>query len=65
MEKSEGNFAKSEGNFRAWWPWVRRLRDINGKPEPWWFWTPVTYRFGHGGWVYLNLAWLWRFRRGA
>lgn len=49
----------------AWWPWVRRLRDIDGKPRAWWFWTPVTYRFGHGGWIYLNLTWLWRFRRGV
>ena len=49
----------------AWWPWMRRLRDIDGKPSAWWFWTPVTYRFGHGGWVYLNLKWLWRFRRGV
>lgn len=50
---------------RVWWPWVRRLRDVNGKASRLWFWTPLTYRFGHGGWVYLSLSWLWRFRNGA
>jgi len=45
---------------RAWWPWVRWVGN-----KPMWLWTPITYRFGHGGWIYLNLAWLWRFRRGV
>lgn len=49
----------------AWWPWVRRLRDIDGKAQARWAWTPITYRFGHGGWIYLDVQWLWRFRKGA
>lgn len=24
-------------------------------------WTPFTYRFGHGGWIHLNVSWLIRF----
>lgn len=49
----------------TWWPWIRRLRDVNGTANPRWFWTPITYRFGHGGWIYLSLRWFWRFRNGA
>ena len=30
-----------------------------------WYWTPWTYRFGHGGWVLLSLPWLCRFWRGV
>jgi hypothetical protein len=30
-----------------------------------WFWTPITARFAHGGWVYLSPRWLWRFRAGT
>jgi hypothetical protein len=46
----------------AWWPWVRFQSPCRTRR---WFCTPVTYRFGHGGWVYLSLAWLWRFRNGV
>lgn len=49
----------------ALWPWVRFRRPMYTQPDRRWFWTPLTYRFGHGGWVYLSLAWLWRFRNGA
>ena len=49
----------------ARWPWIRFQRPMYGRPNYRWFWTPVTYRFGHGGWVFLSLAWLWRFRNGA
>lgn len=52
-------------NALKWWPWVRFQTPMYGRPNYRWFWTPVTYRFGHGGWVYLSLAWLWRFRRGV
>lgn len=49
-----------------WWPWVRRMHDVNGHHDGRrWFWTPATYRFGHGGWIYLSLPWLWRFRSGS
>jgi len=30
-----------------------------------WWWTPWTYRFGHGGWILLRFSWLWRFWHGA
>ena len=43
---------------------IRRKLDINGTAQPGWFWTRWTYRFGHGGWIYLSLPWLWRFRNG-
>lgn len=48
-----------------WWPWVRFQRPMYTKPDRRWLWTPVTSRFGHGGWVYLSVVWLWRFRNGA
>jgi hypothetical protein len=50
---------------RDYWPWIRRLRHINGISSPRWYWTPITYRFGHGGWIYLRWSWLWRFRNGV
>lgn len=50
---------------RSRWPWVRFRRDTYGLAQRRWFWTPITYRFGHGGWVYLSLPWLWRFRSGV
>lgn len=46
---------------REQWQWIRFSDNYSWR----WFWTPVTYRFGHGGWVFLSLAWLWRFRNGA
>lgn len=38
-----------------------------------WYWTPWTYRFDHGGWLFFDpvqeplatARWLWRFWRGA
>lgn len=55
----------SEGNILTrWWPWVRFQRDGYGVIHYRWCWTPITYRFGHGGWIYLSLPWLWSFRRG-
>jgi hypothetical protein len=48
-----------------WWPWIRFQRPMYTKPNRRWLWTPLTDRFGHGGWVYLSLPWLWRFRNGA
>src|ERR1700721_214062 len=42
---------------------VRGQRFFDGLPCPslrWW-WTPWTYRFDHGGWVFLSLRWFWRF----
>lgn len=50
---------------QQWWPWVRFQRPMYARPNYRWFWTPITKRFGHGGWVYLSLPWLWRFRRGV
>ena len=48
-----------------WWPFVRFQRDAYGNTRTYrWFWTPLTSRFGHGGWVFLSLPWLWRFRHG-
>lgn len=45
---------------------IRFKRDADGMVrDRRWFWTPLTYRFGHGGWVFLSLRWLWRFRHGA
>jgi hypothetical protein len=29
-----------------------------------WVWTPWTYRFGHGGWVFLSFGWLRSYRHG-
>ena len=43
-----------------WWPWVR----VNPNARRW-VWTPVTYRFAHGGWVYLSPSWFRRFWRGT
>lgn len=51
--------------LRKWWPWVRFQRPMYQKPDRRWLWTPLTKRFGHGGWVFLNLRWLWRFRNGV
>ena len=51
--------------MRKWWPWVRFQRDAYGATNRRWLWTPVTYRFGHGGWIYLHAGWLWRFRHGV
>jgi hypothetical protein len=48
-----------------WWPWVRFQRPAYGSTNYRWLWTPLTKRFGHGGWVYMSMAWLWRFRNGA
>jgi hypothetical protein len=48
-----------------WWPWVRFQRPMYSAPNRRWLWTPLTYRFGHGGWVYLSLPWLRRFWNGA
>jgi hypothetical protein len=31
------------------------------QPSLRWWWTPWTYRFNHGGWIYLSIRWLWRF----
>ena len=56
---SRGDGVRGWRAARAWWPWVRRLPN-----KHLWLWTPITYRFGHGGWIYLNLAWLWRFKNG-
>ena len=25
-----------------------------------WWWTPWTYRFGYGGWVFLSTKWFMR-----
>jgi hypothetical protein len=47
----------------TWWPWVRFQRPAYGPINYRWFWTPLTYRFRHGGWVYLSLPWLWRFSK--
>jgi len=37
-----------------------------------WFWTPFTYRFGHGGWMFFNplkpiatFKWIIRFIKGV
>lgn len=49
----------------SWWPWVRFRRDGYGRVNRRWFWTPITYRFGHGGWVFLSFRWLWCFRNGV
>lgn len=51
----------------AWWPWVRFHKPMYARQKlgARWVWTPVTKRFGHGGWVYLSLSWLWRFRNGV
>lgn len=29
------------------------------RPSLRWWWTPWTYYFGAGGWVYLSRRWLW------
>lgn len=47
-----------------WWPWLRFRQEMY-RTDYRWLWTPVTYRFGHGGWVYLSSRWLWRFRNGV
>lgn len=46
------------------WP-IRFRRVMYGPPDRRWVWTPWTYRFGHGGWMFLSLRWFWRFRNGA
>jgi hypothetical protein len=47
-------------------PWLRTGNTFG------WLWTPWTYRFAHGGWIYLHpghpiatLRWFWRFRGGV
>jgi membrane associated rhomboid family serine protease len=47
-----------------YWPWLRWKRDADGVVrDRRWLWTPITYRFQHGGWLFLSLPWLWRFGR--
>lgn len=48
-----------------WWPWIRFDRPLYGRPDYRWFWTPITERFDHGGWVYLSWPWLRRFWNGT
>lgn len=51
-------------HWRDSWPYIRPLRNHIETNFRWW-WSPWTKRFGHGGWVYLSFAWLWRFRNGV
>lgn len=47
---------------------LRRLRtrwDSAGSPDLRWWWTPWTYRFGHGGWFCLSLPWFRRYHSGG
>lgn len=37
----------------------------SGVPSLRWWWTPWTYRFGHGGWIFLNFRWSKRFWNGV
>jgi hypothetical protein len=39
---------------------VRRQRLGEFSPSLRWWWTPWTYKFGAGGWVFLSLRWLRR-----
>jgi hypothetical protein len=48
------------------------MRYVGTSGKPGWYWTPWTYRFDHGGWVFFDwrkpretLRWFWRFWRGA
>lgn len=54
----------SSFHWRDSWPYLRPLRNTIETNFRWW-WTPWTYRFGHGGWVYLSIRWVWRFRNGV
>lgn len=39
---------------------VRIEKKAHSAPDFLWVWTPWTYHFGSGGWVFLNASWLWR-----
>jgi hypothetical protein len=63
---SEGKCARRVPMWRMWlWRFVRFQVDAYGQTRTYrWLWTPVTSRFGHGGWIFLSVPWLWRFRYG-
>lgn len=56
---------RQEFHWKRSWPYLRPLVIGGGHRDKGWWWTPWTYRFGHGGWVYLSARWFWKFRNGV
>lgn len=40
---------------------VRGQRPMHSQPSLKWWWTPWTYKYQHGGWIYLSREWFKRF----